>query len=932
MMSLNASGLILKTRHGRVLGALLLFLALATVSGIHRLCTESHYGRMFVRLDERLAGDESVTVFTRRADGLVTPLVRRDEDQRLFSRDSGWKKVRSIVITGDAVGPVKPEQLEVRVGPGWPHTTVLSVRAVRALPPDSAGLEAHRRRLQFGQAYEVTVDSAQTSIFSWNEGVINWQGDMQLVLHALAQGLFSALLLTGILSMLNRLGRLSAPGLSFRSGAMRLIAEVIRIFMLVPAVHLAWLWFWQLYGMRESEPFVLGFLAALGIAALLAYWFRVVARTTSERQLAIRMLFLTVLMASLKLFLLSFMEGIPRSDYARYYEYGKQLAAGDWESISNSFGPQSAIYLRRAAVCTFPVVACFGSSLSTFGIVNTVVQSLTAMMFSLLVWRMSGIRAAAYALPLLLISPEIWYPAGMITHNVFGYFWIVATWLVFDGYLMHAARQQQRGVKWPNLVIGALCWGIALGVGLSMIELTKGYGIMFELGLTVVVVFGPAVMKSLRADVAEGLPSLPVRCTLLLMAIATYRTLVPSVDSLLASRSGMELPRGWHLAVISAVESAGPGGGEALTVWLSRYHFQTPGKRVTPLVLRKILHEKLGEATELLKCILRKNELLASVVDSMGHSQDSVTPIEAGPRVENFRFGSLQFTLGTAIMLGLVTLFIGRLLMPEPSLSWSEVYPVTTTGLVMAVIYLAVESHPYYSANFVFPMCWSGGIVLDRLRRSAASAAIHLRFPALRLFSAGHLAAVATGIALLCVYCAVGRLVDQSGLTFCRIAAGEGSSKSGVAGDPEVRGLPENAASGVSRVHGWLEFRTESGVVRKGERISQRFVVQTGGGQLPGLSFFISGNQRARIHRINNNWKSLPFQYSVMIEGFNLVENRPLEELALPRFWSVPSRLWDPDGSDVARTVTVTVTLECTEDVAIGRLSPPPAVAIEYFH
>jgi len=264
--------------------------------------------------------------------------------------------------------------------------------------------------------------------------------------------------------------------------------------------------------------------------------------------------------------------------------------------------------------------------------------------------------------------------------------------------------------------------------------------------------------------------------------------------------------------------------------------------------------------------------------------------------------------------------------------SRSELLPITTTGLVMAVIYLAIESHPYYSANLVFPMCWSAGIVLDRLRSACATAVVHVRFPALQLLSRDRLAAVATGLAILGCYCLIGRVVDRSGLTFFRVAAGAAGSASGGAGTAEVAVLPANAASGVSRVHGWLEFRTESGVIRKGERIVQRFRVQTGGTRLLGLSFFISGNQRARIHRISDNWKSLPFRYSVAIEDFVLAENRPLEELALPRFRSVARALWDPTGKDAPGELTVTVTLECTDDIAIGRLSPPPAVALEYFH
>jgi hypothetical protein len=933
MVDLNKVGLIPKTQRGRVLRLVLLFLALATVSGIHRLHTERHYSRMFVRLDESLAGDDSVTVFTLRLDGVMTPLIRRNEDRRLFSRDSGWQKVRSIVITGDAVGTVRPEQLEVRVGSGWPHTTALSVGEVRALSLENASLDADRRRLRFNEAYEVTVDGGRASVFLWNAGVINWQGDLLLLIHSLCLGLFYFVLLSGLCWILSRLGGLPMPTLPKTGGPVRLAAEIVRFFMLVLTAHLAWLWFWQLTVMREAVPLVQGILGALGIAALIAGWFKIVDRARSERQLAIRMLLLTGIMALLKLFWLSHVEGIPRSDYAEYYKYGKQMAAGDWDAIRNESKVQSAIYLRRASVCTLPVVLCFGSSISTFEIVNTAVQSLTAVMFCLLVRRISGMRAAAYALPLLLISPEIWYQVGMITHNVFGYFWIVATWLAFDGYLIHAGRLQNHGAGWLLRIGGAVFWGIVVGVGVTMVDISKGYGIFFEAGLLAVTVFGPAVMRALAGTVCDGLSFYAGRYSFLIIALLTSQILLASANSLLLSRSGIKLPPLWLPAHASAVEAAGPGGGESLAVWMSRYHYRTPQSHVIPVVFRKILHERIGQATESLKCVFRKNLLLCSVVDAMGHSQDSVTPSNAAPAIENVRFGSMQFALCNALMLALGIGFVARLLLPEPLVSsWSELFPLLTSGLVLAVVYLTFEAHAYYSVNFIFPFCWSAGVALDRLRRAVAPATVSPGVALRRLFSVDRFAGAATGIALLCCYCLLGTVVDQMGLTFFRVAAGSGGSESGVAEAAVVEALPENAASGVSRVHGWLEFRSECGVVRKGERIVQRFRVQTGRSRLPGLSFFISGNQRARIHRINDNWKSLPFRYSVSIEDFVLAENRPIEELALPRFRSVPRHLWDSAGKDAGGDVTVTVTLECTEDVAIGRLSPPPAVAIEYFH
>jgi hypothetical protein len=917
----------------KLIGRVVLLLLLSAVALTDRLYHERHYGRMFVRLSQRLSSDASMNVFVRRVDGVISPLTPGDWDRRLYSRDSEWSKAAAIVLTGNAIDSIRPEEVEVRIGAGWRDTRVLPVRGVQMLPLDSSGLQQQRRQLLFEQAFILTVDAANESVLPGNAGVLNWQGDFLLVAHVLCLGLLYFLLLIGGGRMLIRLGRLHVNSLSTTDSTVRLAAEVIRFFVLVLSVHLASLWLRQLSVMRESEPFVIGMMAAMGIAALLAAWFRIVERTPTEKKLSIKMLLVTLFLTLLKLYWLSLTEGLPRSDYLAYYEYGKKMADGDWEAISRSAAPQSAIYLRRAAVFTYPVARCFGPSISAVETVHACVQCITAVIFCLLVRRIAGIRAAARALPLLLISPEIWYQAGMVTHNVFGYFFIVATWLAFDCFLQHASRQQQLMKSRSRRLAAAMFWGVAVGIGIGMIELTKGYGIMIEAGLAATVIFGLRVMRSLCGSIADGLLFRPGRWAFLLMALATHRSLVVCVDTALLERSGLQIPKDWASAVISSVESAGPGGGDSLAVWLSHYHYGMPPSRLRPMLFRKLLHEKLGAAQELLKCVLRKNRTLSSVIDAMAHSQDSVNPVTKGPKVDNLRFGSVQFTIGNAIMLGLGVLFIGRLLMPGPALSnWPEVLPVVTTGLVMAVIYLAVESHAYYSLNIIYPMCWSGGVVLDRLRQPTAPTTSPGRFSALRLLSMDRLKAAVAGIALLGCYCLIGAGVDRSGLTFFRVSAAAGGSAREVEEGTVVKGLPENAVSGVSRVHGWLEFRTESGMIHKGERITQQFVVQCGGSRIPGLSFFISGNQRARINRINNNWNSLPLQYSVSIEDFKLAENRPLEELARPKFLAVSRKFWDPDGKRGGRNVTVTVSLECTEDIPIGRLSPPPAIALEYFH
>jgi hypothetical protein len=147
-----------------------------------------------------------------------------------------------------------------------------------------------------------------------------------------------------------------------------------------------------------------------------------------------------------------------------------------------------------------------------------------------------------------------------------------------------------------------------------------------------------------------------------------------------------------------------------------------------------------------------------------------------------------------------------------------------------------------------------------------------------------------------------------------------------------MNGLPEFADAGTSRVHGWLEFRTMAGRILKGQRIEQRFEVYSQSGPLRGLCFFISGNARARIDKINRKWRGLPVQYSVSVGSTVLMKNRPIEELANPRFVIIPAEVWGQAAEGAKDRVTVTVSLESTSDVAIGRVSPPPAIAVEYFY
>jgi len=922
-------------RHRKALAVLTV--ALSVLLGFYRIASERHYSRMYIRVPGDVTDDSSIMVFLRNSAGAITPLASRPEDQRLFTRDAGWQRIQSVVITGNQLSPPDKARIEVRVGPGWWHTSSLVIKEVREISPDIVELAEHRRRYLFERAWEVIVEPYRGSVFRWNTGVINWQGDALLLAHMVTQGLAAAcvlVLFTGSLRVLATLPRVTPPDSGLFGRIAGVVSELFRIVMLVLLGHLCWMWCSTLASIRESQQYICGVLAAAALACLFSVWFRIVDRTDCERRLLRRMVTLAALIFLLKLGWLSTITFVPRSDYLDYYRYGVQVASGDWDAVRKD--PSSAVaslYLRRSFVFAAPVAFVVGPSIAAFEFANVFLQCLTVIMFCVFVRRISGIRAAAYALPLLLVYPEFWYQAGTVTHNVAGYFWIMALWLSVDSWLRQAGRQQLGGAGHVAFAVTAIIRGVITGICSGLLELTKSYGPMFEAGLVISVIAGPVIIRVCGGNCLALRQAGWTRWIFLVITLGTHHLLTAQVDAFLLERSELRSPTGEVASLLTSVESAGPGGGESLAVWMEKYFRRVPAAFRTSLLLRKLLHEKFGESTEFLKCIFRKNSILSGTVDAMGYSQDSVTPVNAQPRLDNVFWGTFQYTLSNAVLLGLGVMVFLRVLLPGPLLNSAfSLFPAVTSTLVLLVIYTAVESHPYYALNFLFPFCWLTGTLVCRLRTADAAGfdgAVRLRrllIPAPRF----HACLVIGG--LLAIYCVTGNTVDRSGLTFHRITRVAASHASDAANAETMNGLPESADAGTSRVHGWLEFRTSAGMILKGQKIEQSFEVHSQSGPLRGLCFYVSGNARARIDKINRKWRGLPVLYSVSVGSQVLLKNRPIEELANPRFVVIPAEVWGQTAGGAKDRVTVTVSLESTSNVAIGRVSPPPAIAVEYFY
>ncbi|MEY2725478.1 MAG: hypothetical protein RLZZ458_1345, partial [Planctomycetota bacterium] len=242
------------------------------------------------------------------------------------------------------------------------------------------------------------------------------------------------------------------------------------------------------------------------------------------------------------------------------------------------------------------------------------------------------------------------------------------------------------------------------------------------------------------------------------------------------------------------------------------------------------------------------------------------------------------------------------------------------------------EAHPYTGLNFMFPLCWSTGAILDRSRlaNSDQAAAVGTVFRCLFPVSRGVAAGVMVAGAGL--FCLLGNSVDHSGATFHQVAMFETTAFSDAAADRSQSTALKTAVAGTARVRCWLELKPTAAISRKGELARQDFRVTSEGGPLQKLRFFVTGNQHARRVRIRDGWKGQPLRYSVAINGREILSDRPLEELSRPVFRTFSASDWGGDQGASQQSVVVTLILKCEDECSIGRIQPVPAIALEYFH
>jgi hypothetical protein len=639
------------------------------------------------------------------------------------------------------------------------------------------------------------------------------------------------------------------------------------------------------------------------------------------------MVLLTIAVSMVKLVWLSGIEFRPISDYEVFLRFGTLVAEGRWEEIGMDRSYLAFIYLRRAVFCVTPVVYCFGTGMWKLEVANVLVQAVSALLVCELVRRMFNLRAAACTLPFILLYPDFFYSSGMVSHNVWGYFWIPLAWLIYDEFQkrLDAGRCVKNG--WLLQSTLAACFAVAFGLSCTAIEFLKSYGVFMLAGIAIHLAAKPVLLRLLSTAPTQSNPAAGISLLFFLLTVTVYFSCVGTLERRLTELTGLKMPPQRTLEYFAMMTASSFEEGHSVAVWGNDYARSAPGSHRVGILVRQLLFEKIANARAFLGSLSLKNSLMASGSDAMVLTQDNAAGETIKRRTVNFATGGIQFIVCESSLCLLMLLCLTRLLdYHRVSLSSSELLPLLTTGFVLVFIYLLTEAHPYYLQNFGYPCSWSAGLIISMMKKQQGRACASLLDVVLSLLALRVVAAAAIIGISVTIYLLAGAWFDHSGLTFLRIREIEGSS--------QMNG-PDFVSSEVcvSRTTASLTLRSQEAIVPRGLKASASFRIVSDGGPMRGMRFFISGNQHSIGRRVGNRWAGIPVQYKVEIGG-KPVSNGFISDLRKARFIEVPAEFWgeQESGGSESNRVNVALSLETTDEFRWLRFGPDPSVAVEYFN
>lgn len=919
------------------------FVATLLVVSWWRLNKGVHFGVVYVQLPQS-SGAANARVYAYTDDGRFFELLPLKMPPRLWVLETA-RAVKSLVVTG--LRPDEAKFCDVKMGASWLEAGSIPVEVMPDLSKELGDRESIHRVLQAERAVELrSLKNGRDS--DWlGQDAINWEGDGWFCAVVLVQTVSYLWLLWTGLQMLQSFAvwgqlNIGEPAGNWR-GLGGIMLQLPRLAFIALLVHQVGCAFRELSALRGPAQFIAGTLAFSLLALRYAAWIRYVERQTSRSGLVVRMILVGLLMMGLKVVWVSTVDYKASSDYAKYEKLGQWLAAGDHESLRSMKTDLIApTYLARAWSYMYPVCLLFGPGRMALELTNCAVQGISVLLMCVLICRVMNLQTSARFLPLAFVYPEFWYSAGMVSHNIPGFFWIPVCWLLLEIFESSCRRIHTGG--WRPLVFGtcvALSMGCLMGTAISFLNLSKTYGSPFLLGLLLAV----AMRSIFLPPVNHARPLLLHWLTpgaFFLTTVIVYLLITSGVASHLQKISEFNRGSNWTLATVAGMDMTSEEPGKSANVWLVSFHEVCPPQFRRQLVFRRLLHEFLASKTHLYGSVLRKNQNMGRPVESMVHVGDTIAE---GEVIHSSRFMRLPVFQKTIIWQFTIWLLLAgstRLIMIGGApLRIGEIFPSLSAGTTLALAYLFTDGVAYSGMNYAYPLCWTAALLADGHRRLSCPGCR----PSLgdtigsirpRMLIPG---TILCGLLVL-AHIGLGSVVDRSGLTFHSIvqlpSAASDSSSSAVDSPGKVGEVF------VSRLHAGVRLTQQERVLQSGDEIVGRFRISAARGPLRGLRFFVTnncrfyltGSHRSRQEALMRSWEGLPIEYVLQVQDREL-ERGPLQKLLQSRYAEITAKWWRQNSDEKilpADSVEFTLKLECKGDVDLRNCVWPPSLAVEFLH
>ena len=906
---------------------LLVAIAFATLLML-RVRLELNYGELHLGIPATVQ-TQGVEVFAKHLNGQLVPLVRREEDARLFSQLACSGPCSSLVITVPDSANFVPTDLEVRFGEHWGAPSI-------ALPfsTEKTSDVAIRGGIPM-KTWELTPRTVSSN-YTWGvRSACNWQGDIWLFVVPLLQVLlgFSVAKFFGKVGwqyfFAGRGEVLVVPPTGVDLESLPLtgwLFSCVRYFFLLLISGQVWALLPGFVFVRWGNQFLALVVVVLGFGGLSHVYVRAVLRTADDSVRWKLAAFLLLFVVVVKLWFCWRFDAVQRGDYERYYRYGVAMATGDWGLIGDRAVLTRVAFLERSLVFTAPLISLFGKSLTVLELAALGIEILTVVLTMWLVTRMFSATVGCLTLPFLLFYPPFVFGTWVVGTTTPGFLVMLLVWCAMQKLYEYFRFNLVTG-KNGNVLSGWLLPTLVFCAALTLLELLRVAGVFVYASAFVCSITGVLCLR--RAGfVSSGSRSLRLMFLLALtiylgfVSVRTGRNMVLSVI-----RRHVETgPSISLLSSLSAMDSATNGSGGTISNWRFATLLNVPPNVRFELNWRKLLHEKLLVGVDAWLHPLRKNAYLALLQDFQNRVLGGVHGAREGfmswtrvPWYSTLRLLTDGICLLLLMLTGMRVLGAYRL-----GVTRAELFPLCFVVLQYSAIVLLLEAGPYYSQILAFPLAWSSaGVLAIALKPSeyGVQAAGHtmlatlnwtglmtgLRRPAVVL--------LVTGI-VLGGHLALGSWLQGRGLGFLGLYSSSVPPADGISG-----------LTSSSRVHVSTGMRTVGGKIAAGSEVQGTVVIPQAFRRGPLVCFLLTADARSRdLYFPREFWRKLPIEYSISLNGQFFRRGR-LGDLHPPHMLCIAA---DEVPAVAGGDLQISVSLRSLESVNTRELGFLPAVAVEY--